>query len=317
MSKLKSPNYTQTPNDLFELMSEMSNPCLRVMLALTRQTFGYHRKKVCFSVGKIEEMTGMTRNSVKKGADEAEALGLIRRVNPDSIKSAEWEIVVDETPSRIYPVTLTDLPSDPQSMRDSHGLKESIKESNKETSANAENDSDFWEKKRQEKKETPKALQDDREFILPTDWIIGSGSRQKITQGNQDAMKSDSAQDRLSGWHDVAGITNEHIMVADTFWQLSKIKPPKAPRGKSKAGEAAHFYAWKAGIEKLLPLGTVGDVIQAMKSAWLEYSDDFTPKSPDGMAKAVYEELNKEKPKEEKTEYYQAPERKRTPRPKE
>ena len=136
----QSQNHTMTPNDLFDVhMQNMSNPCLRIVLSITRQTVGYHREKVKFSIAKIMSMTGMSRNSVTKGADEAEAMGFITRTNSESGKSAEWELVIKSTPSKSEPpqsVTTTPSirePLPPQSVRDSIAAKESIKESIKET----------------------------------------------------------------------------------------------------------------------------------------------------------------------------------------
>ena len=83
----QSQNHTMPPNDLFDVhMQNMSNPCLRIVLSITRQTVGYHREKVKFSIAKIMSMTGMSRNSVTKGADEAEAMGFITRTNSESGK---------------------------------------------------------------------------------------------------------------------------------------------------------------------------------------------------------------------------------------
>jgi hypothetical protein len=78
----KSPNYTQTPNDLIDVeMKKMGEAELKVVLAIVRQTIGYHR-------------------GVTHGAKLAEDHGYIRRTNPDTITSAEWELAVDEeTPS--------------------------------------------------------------------------------------------------------------------------------------------------------------------------------------------------------------------------
>ena len=66
----QSPNYTQTPNDLFDvLMAGMGDAELRVALAIVRQTIGYHREQVKFSIPKLMAMTGLSRNGVKDGAE--------------------------------------------------------------------------------------------------------------------------------------------------------------------------------------------------------------------------------------------------------
>ena len=110
MSGFQSPNYTQVPNDLFEVhMADMSFAELKVTLAIIRQTIGYHREQAKFSVAKLETMTGLSRNSVKTGAEQAETRGTIERLNPDSQGSAEWGLVL--TPSTIDPHPLNNLPT--------------------------------------------------------------------------------------------------------------------------------------------------------------------------------------------------------------
>lgn len=116
MAGFTSPNYTQVPNDLFEIyMAEMGEAELKVTLAIIRQTLGYHREKVKFSIAKLEAMTGLSRNGVKSGAEAAEQKGLLERLNPDNPGSAEWGLSV--TPSASdppQPVTPTPSASDPQ-----------------------------------------------------------------------------------------------------------------------------------------------------------------------------------------------------------
>ena len=126
----QSPNYTQVPNDLFdEIMSDMDGSELKVVLCIVRQTIGYHREEVKFSIPKLMEMTGLSRNSVKTGAEKAKKRGLIERLNPDSQGSAEWGLsvtpsTIDDTPSEIDPSLST--------VEGQSRVKESIKE-NKDT----------------------------------------------------------------------------------------------------------------------------------------------------------------------------------------
>lgn len=94
-----APNYTQVPNDLFEsLMCDMGEAELKVVLCVCRMTFGYHRVRATLGIGDIRKMSGLSYQGVVNGAKAAEARGLIRRVNPDEITKAEWEII--ETPQR-------------------------------------------------------------------------------------------------------------------------------------------------------------------------------------------------------------------------
>ncbi|MDL1911840.1 DnaD domain protein [Chloroflexi bacterium CFX6] len=105
MTGFKQPNFTQVPNELFEMMPTMSDNELRVVLALLRQTSGYGRDKAEMSIPRIRAMTGLSRNSVTKGAGEAEKRGVVKRLNPDEKRSAKWQIKWEKTPSRREGVT--------------------------------------------------------------------------------------------------------------------------------------------------------------------------------------------------------------------
>lgn len=85
------PNYTQVPNDLFDkYLADMGRAELKVVLAISRMTFGYHRDRVRISLSRLVEMTGLSRASVLKGAEEAEKRGLITKLNDGGV--TEWVV---------------------------------------------------------------------------------------------------------------------------------------------------------------------------------------------------------------------------------
>ena len=139
MAGFHSPNHTQVPNELLDIhLRNMDKAELKVILCIIRQTLGWHRNTVRFSLGNIVRITGLSWNSVMTGAENAERRGLIRRVIDSS--PAEWEIVWEDTPSEIegamieVPQPLREAPStieglNPQPLRD---LKERKKERKKE-----------------------------------------------------------------------------------------------------------------------------------------------------------------------------------------
>jgi phage replication O-like protein O len=91
----ESPNYTQVPNDLFELeMAKMGYAELKVVLAIMRQTVGYHRKKVRYSMSKLAKMTGLTTQGVRDGAEKAIENGYIIRTKDGGV--TQWELNIDE-----------------------------------------------------------------------------------------------------------------------------------------------------------------------------------------------------------------------------
>jgi len=100
-----SPNYTQVPNDLLGyfqdgqlvpgLLADMSGSELKVLLALSRLTFGFHREHCEASLTVLESMTGLSRPSVLAGAAAAEERGLIRKIT-DGQEVTAWEMLVKE-----------------------------------------------------------------------------------------------------------------------------------------------------------------------------------------------------------------------------
>lgn len=100
MSGFQSPNYTQTPNELFDvLLPEMGKAELKVVLAIIRRTFGYHREEVKISIRDLARATGLRSNSVMVGAKLAEDHGLIERYQ-DGNTTTLWRsrVSVSETP---------------------------------------------------------------------------------------------------------------------------------------------------------------------------------------------------------------------------
>ena len=87
------PNYTQTPNVFFDnIMKTLTESEFRVMLAIIRKTFGWHKTRDRISLSQIMEITGMSRQGVINGID-----GLLRKghINCYKYKSGnEYEVKV-------------------------------------------------------------------------------------------------------------------------------------------------------------------------------------------------------------------------------
>jgi hypothetical protein len=96
VTPFQSPNYTQTPNDFFDMLPNMEYSEMAVTLVMIRQTFGYHRIGFRMGINKLADLTGLSRNAVKDGAEAAEKRGTFMRSNPDSLEEAEWELVILE-----------------------------------------------------------------------------------------------------------------------------------------------------------------------------------------------------------------------------
>lgn len=99
MNGFQSPNYTQTPNDLFdELLPAMGLAELKVVMCIVRHTFGFHKDEANLSIRKIARFTGLTAKSVMEGAKQAEDHGLITR-RMDGNKTTLWNAVVSVIPT--------------------------------------------------------------------------------------------------------------------------------------------------------------------------------------------------------------------------
>lgn len=121
------PNYTQAPNDFFEMIPQMGEAELRVTLVMIRYTFGFHRNGFKMGVSKLATAAGLSRQGALDGAEAAEKRGTFRRTNPDSNTEAEWELVVALNP---VDTPLQPVEGDPQPSGGLSGVKESIKENN-------------------------------------------------------------------------------------------------------------------------------------------------------------------------------------------
>ncbi len=92
-----SPNYTQAPNDWFDLyLPLMGYAELKVSAVLIRWTFGYHRQRVALSLKVLTRLTGLSETNVMRGALAAERRGLVRRLNRGAgdRRITRWEVIV-------------------------------------------------------------------------------------------------------------------------------------------------------------------------------------------------------------------------------
>jgi phage replication O-like protein O len=90
------PNYTQVPNVVFEHMGDMTEAELKVVLAITRETIGYHRERRKMSLTRLQEMTGLNRQSVIVGVQRAIHDGFVKRFEDGQSYSYELNIFDDD-----------------------------------------------------------------------------------------------------------------------------------------------------------------------------------------------------------------------------
>ena len=93
--KIEKPNYTQTPNILFdEIMRDLNGAELKVILAVIRKTFGWHKERDRISYSQITEMTGLVKSTVSISIKSLEEKGLIYVTREGQINT--YSVVVHE-----------------------------------------------------------------------------------------------------------------------------------------------------------------------------------------------------------------------------
>lgn len=87
-----APNYTICPNDLIDYyMADMGGAELKVVLAIVRHTFGYHKKQEALTLETLQEITGLCERSVIEATRMTEERGLIKKMaNPKHRYGATW-----------------------------------------------------------------------------------------------------------------------------------------------------------------------------------------------------------------------------------
>ena len=75
-----APNTTQIPNVFLDYwMGVLSHPQFKILMAIARKTFGWHKKKDKISKKQIREATGLSNDSIKKGVKELIKHGLVAK----------------------------------------------------------------------------------------------------------------------------------------------------------------------------------------------------------------------------------------------
>ena len=92
---LSAPTWTCVPNKIFELMPQMKEAELRIVLAISRLTCGYHRRSIRISLTGLMKFTGMSRQGVINGYKDAVAHGFLLITKGNSEASNTYVLNVD------------------------------------------------------------------------------------------------------------------------------------------------------------------------------------------------------------------------------
>jgi phage replication O-like protein O len=104
--KITAPNYTQTPNDLFDhwlpLLKESE---LKVLLVIMRKTFGWHKVRDRISIRQLATLTGLAQETVIIATKSLQKKGVILKhvIGKPGLQETYYELVVSEDSNNSYP----------------------------------------------------------------------------------------------------------------------------------------------------------------------------------------------------------------------
>jgi len=102
---ITAPNYTQTPNDLFDhWLPHLGEAELKVLLVILRKTFGWHRTRDRISLSQLSDITGLDRRNVMKATKKLQEKGLIKKevIGDNGSQQTYYELIVGEVSNNCY-----------------------------------------------------------------------------------------------------------------------------------------------------------------------------------------------------------------------
>jgi phage replication O-like protein O len=103
--KISPPNYTQTPNDLFDRwLPHLGEAELKVLLVIMRKTFGWHKKRDRISITQLSDITGLLRETVISATKSLQSKGMIIKdvIGPIGKQETHYELVITEDSNNSY-----------------------------------------------------------------------------------------------------------------------------------------------------------------------------------------------------------------------
>ena len=102
------PNYTQTPNEIFdELLKTLGFAELKVLMVIIRKTFGWHKVRDRISLTQLENHTGLKRDHIIRASRSLASKKHITRYVEGTLgnQSTYYELVIDEDSNNSYRVS--------------------------------------------------------------------------------------------------------------------------------------------------------------------------------------------------------------------
>lgn len=93
-----SPNYTQTPNAIFDhWLPILGFAELKVLMAIVRKTFGWHKAVDQISLSQLEKLTGLAPKNIRKAAKSLSDRGIIIKkvIGEKGKQDTYYQLVID------------------------------------------------------------------------------------------------------------------------------------------------------------------------------------------------------------------------------
>jgi len=120
----QSPNYTQIPNDLFDLIHDMTEAELKCVLAICRITYGYQRGKARASYTTLQKDTGLSRQAVFNGMSRAVERGIVGKTTGKGVTI--WDVnEIDQSATVVNEIERSSIPNRTPSIKEKKKKKES------------------------------------------------------------------------------------------------------------------------------------------------------------------------------------------------
>lgn len=103
--KISIPNFTQTPNEIFdEWLPVLSHVELKVLMVIMRKTFGWHRIRDRISLSQLEKITGSKRYAIINASKKLQILGLITKKTEGKkgLEETYYELVIIDNSNISY-----------------------------------------------------------------------------------------------------------------------------------------------------------------------------------------------------------------------
>ncbi len=243
MTGFQAPNYTQVPNDYFDLIIDMTIAEIKVLSTLLRVTLGYHRDEITLTIREMARITQLDPKSVMAGATKLEARGLIERTVGKTTTVTKWRVVIDDV--KLWEKIVKTVGNGSEEKGElPYNKKKKSKESEDEPARHQISDSALAEISRAYEEEigmlTPMIADDLKAVagVMPVQWILDAIHEAAVqnkrgwkyvlailtrwkAQGNQEAMKPmsqrastykprDLIQERYGGIMEWAKEAQEH-----------------------------------------------------------------------------------------------------------